>query len=199
MRVDDLRAIARELDVRVGFVAGGRGGDLDRLLSARHSAMHEVLATMFADLPDWIAAPEVTFSVWGERGTIDILAWHPGRRALLVIELKTEITDVQDLVGSVDRYRRLAPAVARERGWESPATVSCWVVVARSRTNERRIAAHGTMLRSAFPDDGRRMAAWLRDPVAAVACLSTLSDPDDRLAPQQRVRRPTRVRHARAA
>ena len=44
-------------------------------------------------------APEVSFSIYGERGVIDILAWHPGRRALLIIELKTDIVDVNELVG----------------------------------------------------------------------------------------------------
>ncbi len=61
--------------------------------------------------------PEVSFAVYGERGVIDILAWHPGERALLVIELKTEIVDIQDLIGTVDRKRRLARVVARDRGW----------------------------------------------------------------------------------
>jgi hypothetical protein len=28
----------------------------------------------------------VTFSIYGERGSIDIVAWHPGRRALPIIE-----------------------------------------------------------------------------------------------------------------
>ena len=32
-----------------------------------------------------------------------------------------------------------------------PTTVSGWVIVAASRTNRARIAAHGAMLRAAFP------------------------------------------------
>jgi len=41
--------------------------------------------------------------VYGERGVIDILCFHSPTGSLLVIELKTEIVDVQDLVGGVDR------------------------------------------------------------------------------------------------
>ena len=85
-------------------------------------------------------APEVSFSIYGERGVIDILAWHPGRRALLIIELKTDIVDVNDLAGSADRRRRLAPKIVAERGWD-PVTVSVWVIVAPGRTNRRRVAA----------------------------------------------------------
>ena len=80
-------------------------------------------------LPAWVLAPEVSYSIYGEHGVIDILAWHPDRRALLVIELKTDIVDVNDLAGSADRRRRLARKIVAEKGWD-PVTVSVWVVVA---------------------------------------------------------------------
>jgi len=89
--------------------------------------------------------------------------------------LKTDIVDVNDLVGRVDRKRRLARDVARDRGW-TPATVSVWVIVAAGRTNRARIAAHGAMLRAAYPTDGRAMRRWLRDPVAPIATLSMWQD-----------------------
>ena len=150
---------------------------------------------LFADdLPAWVLAPEVSFSIYGERGVIDILAWHPGRRALLVIELKTDIADVNELAGTVDRKRRLAAAIARERGWD-PLTVSAWIIVAPSRTNRRRIAAHRAMLRAGFPMDGRAIRAWLRDPSeGAMAALSMWPSSHVRklgadVAPIRRVRR----------
>jgi hypothetical protein len=116
-------------------------------------------------------APEVSFSVFGERGVIDILAFHVPTGSLLVIELKTAIVDVNELVGSVDRKRRLAVRIAAERGWHA-STVSCWVIVSAGRTNQRRIEAHRTKLRTAFPEDGRAMRGWLRRPVGRVAALS---------------------------
>ncbi len=85
-----------------------RGGELDRLLNARHSAMHELVAGRFAQLPGWQIVPEASFSIYGERGAVDVLGWHAARGMLLVVELKTEIVDVQDLLASVDRKRRLA-------------------------------------------------------------------------------------------
>jgi hypothetical protein len=124
-----------------------------------------------ADLPAWVLAPEVSFSIYGERGVIDILAWHPTERALLVIELKTDIVDVNDLVGSMDRRRRLAWSIARERGWD-PLTVSTWVLVAASRTNRSRLVAHRTVLRNAFPADGRAMNRWLQQPTSEMNGMS---------------------------
>jgi transcriptional regulator with XRE-family HTH domain len=176
--VDAIRAVAAALDIRIELRARWRAGDLDRLLNARHSALHELVARYFADLPGWILEPEVSFAIFGERGIVDILAWHPGRRALLVIELKTDIADVNELVGTVDRKRRLAVAVARERGWDvgPDVTTSVWVIVASGRTNRRRVHAHRTMLRAAFPLDGRAIGRWLRDPVEAVRCLSFWPD-----------------------
>ena len=166
--IDSVRAVAHTLEIRVGLVAQWRGGDLDRLINRRHSALHESVARMFRDeLPAWILAPEVSFSIYGERGIIDILAWHPGRRALLVIELKTDLADMNELVGTFDRKVRLAREVAEKRG-SDPVSVSAWLIVAYSRTNRRRVEAHRAMLAAALPDDGRTVRRWLHDPIRTV-------------------------------
>jgi len=167
----DRLAIALEIVLKVELL--WHGADRDRLLNARHSAMHELVARMLAMQPGWIAVPEVSFSIYGERGVVDIVAWHAETRTLLLIELKTEVSDVQELVGTMDRKRRLGRVIARDRGWD-PLTISAWLIVADSMTNRRRVASHETMLRSAFPDPGRRMAAWLRRPRGPVAGLSFL-------------------------
>jgi transcriptional regulator with XRE-family HTH domain len=195
IQLGTLRRVGAVLGIRVTLDARWRGGELDRLLGSRHSAMHEELARLFETLPEWITVPEVTFAIFGERGAIDILAWHEASRTLLVIELKTELVDVQETVGTLDRKMRLAAEVAAKRGWR-PAVVASWLVVADSPTNRRRVAAHGAMLRSAYPADGRTMPGWLREPRGAVAALSFLSSTrvggvGRSLAPVRRVRRPT--------
>jgi transcriptional regulator with XRE-family HTH domain len=175
LSVRTVRAVASALDVRVDLQARWRAGDLDRLLNSGHSALHDSVAAWFKEaFPAWELAPEVSFNVYGERGIVDIVAWHPGRRALLIIELKTDIADVNELVGTFDRKRRLAREIVKERGWV-PATVSGWVIVSAGRTNRARIAAHGAMLRAAFPLDGRSILAWLADPTRAIAALSMWS------------------------
>jgi transcriptional regulator with XRE-family HTH domain len=185
-----LRRVAAVLDIRLGILARWRAGELDRLVNARHSALHESVARFFAGLGGWQAVPEVSFSIWGERGVIDILAWHAPSRSLLVIELKTDIVDVQALVGDVDRKHRLAKTIAAQRGWEA-ASVSSWVLVASSKTNERRIAAHRTMLRAAFPEDGHTIRRWLADPARSVRGLSSWTDGTRRSARPSRPIRPT--------
>ena len=176
--IDTVRRVAAALDVRIDMIARWRAGDLDRLLNARHSQFHEVVARRFRALTDWVTRPEVSFAVYGERGVIDILAHHAGRRLLLVIELKTDVADVNELVGTVDRKRRLAVRIASDLGWpiDSGTRVAVWVIVADGATNRRRIAAHRAMLRAAFPSDGRSMAGWLRDPISPLQALSIWSD-----------------------
>ena len=188
--LETIRRVAAALDVRVDLIARWRSGDLDRLLNAKHSQVHELVARWFAkELPDWVLAPEVSYSIYGECGVVDIVAWHPGRRAILVIELKTDIVDVNQLIGKVSEKARLIRQVVRDRGWD-PLTVSTWVIVAAGRTNRARLAAHQAVLRAAFPADGRLMRRWLADPTGSVAALSVWTDLAGRpLAPTRRVRR----------
>jgi transcriptional regulator with XRE-family HTH domain len=168
-----LRAIAAALDARIDTVVRWQGGDLPRLLGARHSMMHEVMARYFASLPDWIAEPEVSFSIYGERGVIDVLAWHPTRRILLVIELKTEIVDINEMLGTLDRKRRLATEIARKRGWDA-RLVATWLVIAPGRSNRRAIAEHAAVLRAKLPADGNAMRRWLRAPDGRIDALSVM-------------------------
>lgn len=193
LSIGALLRVADVLEIRVNLVPFWRGGDLDRMLNAGHASMHVAVARLFAGTP-WLLSPETTFAVYGERGVIDILAFHPPTGALLVIELKTDLVDVQGLMSAVDRYRRLAPRIARERGWHVNS-VSVWVVFRDTKTNRRRIAAHASVLRGAFPDDGRAVRGWLRRPDRTLAALSFVAQPADRPGAAassgiRRVRRP---------
>jgi hypothetical protein len=186
------RRVCAPLEIRVELQPRGRGGDLDRMINERHSALHESVARSLANaFPDWVMAHEVSFNVFGERGVVDMILWHPARRPLLIIELKTELVELGLLLATVDRRRRLAADIVMDCGSETQA-VSSWVIVARSRTTERRIAEHRTMLRSAVPDTQRRIDAWLGDPIGAVNGLSLWQMGASETAPTYRVRRPMR-------
>lgn len=167
-----LRRVAAGLDIRVDLTPRWRAGDLDRLLNAKHSELHELVARWFADeLPEWVLAPEVSFSIYGERGVIDILAWHEKTGSLLLIELKTAIADVNEMLGTFDRKKRLAAQVARDRGWEA-RTVSGWLIVSDTRTNRRRLDAHMAAIRNAFPAGTWAVRRWLRRPKDAISALT---------------------------
>jgi len=171
LAVRTLRRVAAALEIRLEVTARMRTGDLDRILHAGHARLHEEVARLFASLGEWLHSPEVSFAIYGERGVIDVLAFHPPTGSLLVVELKTELVSFEDLLTTMDVRMRLAKQVAVDRGWAARA-VSCWVVVADTRPNRRRAGLHSTVLRSAFPADGRRMRRWLRRPEGVVRALS---------------------------
>jgi transcriptional regulator with XRE-family HTH domain len=164
-----LRKVAAVLEVRLILEPRWRGAGLDRIISSRHASMTEAVRRMLL-AAGWEARPEVSFNHFGERGVVDLVAWHEGSRTLLLAELKTELVDVSDLLAVTDRRRRLAATIVGQFGWE-PRRVGEWVVVAESRTNRRRVAEHRSALRAAFPADGRSIAGWLSKPDQPAAAL----------------------------
>jgi transcriptional regulator with XRE-family HTH domain len=169
-----VRRVAAALEVRIEILPRSRGADLDRMVNARHSALAERVLARIAGLPGWIERPEVSFGIYGERGVVDILAWHAVRRALLVIELKTEIIDVGELLGTLDRKRRLGAAISEPLGWK-PATVSAWLIVGEGMTNRRRVDAHAATFRAALPSDGHAVRKWLANPAEELRAVSFFS------------------------
>jgi transcriptional regulator with XRE-family HTH domain len=85
-----LRGLFAALDARLDGDVRWRGGDRDRLVDAAHASLGSAVVRIVA-LHGWSVHPEVTFTRYGERGSIDLLAVHAGAGAAAVIELKTEL------------------------------------------------------------------------------------------------------------
>jgi transcriptional regulator with XRE-family HTH domain len=193
LSLDTIRRIGAALDVRVEVAARWRGGDADRLLNRGHSLLADSFASFMASLVDWVAEPEVSFSIYGERGIIDELAWHPATGHLLVIELKTEFVDINELLGTLDRKVRLARTVAAGRGWPA-RRVSYWVIASASRTNRRHAAQHAALLRGRLRLDGRQFRTFLHNPTEATTGLAFWTAANPRSASPERGRDRARVR-----
>jgi transcriptional regulator with XRE-family HTH domain len=186
--VETLEKVARLLGARVVCRLSWNGEGLDRLLDADHAAIVEEVVRILR-AADWLVATEVSFSIFGERGSIDILAFHPGSRALLVVEIKSVVPDVQATLVSLDRKDRLGLQIARERGWDAIATARL-LVIRDSRTARRRIEQHSVTFGNAFPDRARAIRHWLKapDPRRVLRGLWFLSSESQAIA-KQRVRR----------
>lgn len=174
-QLDTLRSVATALGAHVDLRIRWQGADIDRVLNAAHADLHESVVRYLSTCDGWAWRPEVSFSVYGERGVIDILAWHAESRTLLIIELKTELVDPQELAATMGRRVRLARDIASTFGWE-PRVVGSWVIATESSTNRRRRRRHSHLLATAFPADGRHMRRWLRKPQGSIAALSFWSD-----------------------
>ena len=114
---------------------------------------------------------EYTFNHFGERGSVNIVAWHPSRRALLIVEVKTRLLDVQELLATFDRKCRIVPSLLRrQRAW-NPVIIGRLLVVADGTSQRRVVRAHAHTFEATLPDSARRVRSWLRDPVHPLAAI----------------------------
>jgi transcriptional regulator with XRE-family HTH domain len=163
VRLGDAEAVAVALDGRMDVRLFWHGPELDRLMDSGHAALAASVKRRL-ERWGWLVRVEVSYSRYGERGRIDLLAWHAVTRNLLVLELKTELVDVQELLGSLDVKARLAPHVAGSLGWEVMAVVP-GIVFAENRTTRRRLGKLGTLF-DAYAVRGRAAISWLQRPRA---------------------------------
>ncbi len=131
------------------------------LTDARHAELQVWLVNLLRSA-GWVVEAEVSFNHYGDRGRVDVLAFHPALRALLVVEIKTQFTDVQDVLGRLDVKRRLGPTFAAERGWSTSATVPM-LVFREDSTTRRRLTAHASLF-AHLTMRGRSAMGWLRHP-----------------------------------
>jgi transcriptional regulator with XRE-family HTH domain len=191
-------AITRRVFIALGAsfdgLVGWRAGDLDRLLDQRHAAVVEQVSGRIGEW-GWIAVPEATYAVNGERGSIDILAGQPERRAVAVFEIKTDIPRIEEAVRRHDEKARLAPGLATGRfGWR-PEMVARILVMPEDSTLRRLVARHQATFRATYPNTSRDARAWLRAPAGPMAATWFLAPKpgggDKReLGGPRRVRRP---------
>lgn len=181
-----LDRIAEALGARTSLRLYWQGEALDRLLDAAHAGIVDrVIVILVA--AGWEVVPEATFSVYGERGSIDVLAFHPEHGALLIVEVKSAVPDMQAMLSNFDRKVRIGPRLAEGRGW-AIRSVSRLLVLPDDRTARRRLAEHDATISRVLPGRTRVMRNWIANPTVAVAGVLFLSN-------SQRTRTRHRVGH----
>ncbi|MFP5342498.1 MAG: helix-turn-helix domain-containing protein [Candidatus Limnocylindria bacterium] len=163
VQVRTLRKIAAAVGAEMVISVRWRGGELDRLLDEGHAAISGAVVRLL-ERHGWEVRPEVSFAVYSERGSIDLLAWHAPTRTLLVIEVKSELTSAEETLRRLDVKARLAADIARERfGWDGARVVRA-LVLPDASTPRRRVARHDALFRARFPLRGMVARAWLARP-----------------------------------
>lgn len=164
VQVRTVRAAFRGVEAGAEWDVRWRGGAIDRLLDERHSALAVVCGATL-EMEGWKVVPELTYSHYGERGSIDLVAWHPATATLLIIEIKTELTSIEATLRKHDEKVRLAPVVVLERlGWQ-PRVVARLLVLPDHRTARRQVERADGVLRRAYPLRGWALRRWLARPV----------------------------------
>ncbi len=193
-----LVAVAAALGVRAEMRLSYKGEALDRLLDAGHAALVDAVASVLRRF-GWDVVIEATFWIRGERGSIDILAWHAATKIVLVIEVKSVVPDLQAMLSSIDRKVRLASQIASERGW-APVAVGALLVIGEDRTARRRVEQHVATFDQAFPTRAVAVRRWIAAPDAAkpLRGLWFLSARQG-VTPRHRVRRSRQASAARTS
>ena len=187
-----LWGIGEALGARLSVRLYWQGEELDRLLDAAHAGLVDDVVRMLT-AAGWEVVPEATFNRYGERGSIDILAFHPAHGALLIVEVKSVVPDMQAMLAGIDRKGRVAPELARDLGW-TVRTTSRLLVLPDDRTARRRLAKHAATIDQVLPARTRAMRRWLRRPTTSTGGVLFLPSTPSTVA---RVRvRPSSVRPA---
>ena len=158
-------ALDADLDIRLRW----NGEGLDRLLDQAHAGLVEALVERLRAF-GWDVDVEASFSIAGERGSIDVAAFHRPSGLVLVSEVKSVVPDSQATIHGLDRKSRLAPQIARARGWDCRG-VARLLVIGDSSTSRRRIAQLTATYGTAFPVVGRQALQWLREPRSPISGL----------------------------
>ena len=161
-----LRAICGAVDARLSLDLSWRGAAIDRLLDERHSALVDAIVAMLG--VEWEVLPEFTFAHFGERGSIDVLAWHASTETLLVIEVKTELASIEETLRRMDVKVRLVPTMVQERGWR-PRVVARLLVIADSGAARRAVAGRAATFDTVLPERGWNVRRWLRKPAGPMS------------------------------
>jgi transcriptional regulator with XRE-family HTH domain len=157
-----LRAVAGALGATLDLKLRWHGEGLDRLLDEAHARLVDATVVLLREA-GWEVAVEVSFAIRGERGSIDVLAWHESSRSLLVIEVKSVVPDSQATLHGLDRKARVGPQLARERGWDC-RNIGRLLVIGESSTSRQRISRLGATYDTALPDRNVEVRRWTRTP-----------------------------------
>jgi transcriptional regulator with XRE-family HTH domain len=169
-----LTQVAGVLEARIRVTLLWKGEELDRLLDGDHALLVEWVVERLR-AAGWLVVPEATFAIRGERGSIDVLAWHPPSGRVLVVEVKSVVPDVQATLSGVDRKARLAPVIAREHGW-TVTDVSRILVLPAERTARRRLESFEATFAQAFPARTVELRNWIDRPDRPVAGVWFVAD-----------------------
>lgn len=164
----NFRRVCAALDIDAGFDLRWHGGRGDRLIDTGHAAIVEAVISWLRGA-GWEPLPEFSFNVYGDRGSVDILAWHPTTRTLLIVEVKTRLTDLQAMLLSLSRKVRVVPGDAAERlGWARSA-LGTLVVAAATHGNRSLVESHRATFDAVLPARTTAIKRWLRSPSGDLA------------------------------
>jgi len=174
LKLGDIEKCIAALDARLVLTVSHRGAEVDRLLDERHAALVAAITQLLRAL-GWEVRVEVSFNEYGERGSIDVVAWHEACRALVIIEVKSELASIEGTLRPFGVKCRLAATiVGKQFGWR-PVVMARILVLPEESSARRAVARHAEVLDRSLPARSRALRAWLRDPNSPIGGIWFLS------------------------
>ena len=127
----------------------------------------------------WLVAREVEIVHGRSHGWIDLLAFDPRSRTLLIVEIKTELDDLGRIERTVAWYEREAWSSGRRLGWRS-IRAATWLLVLATEVNDERLRANRDLLGAAFPGRAAEAQELLAGHTVAARRTLALIDPRSR-------------------
>lgn len=178
VRLSRIRRVMEAVDGRARLLLWWHGAAADRLLDERHAALVERAVRVFR-ARGWLTTAEVSFSEFGERGSIDIFAAHERERAVAICEVKSVIGSLEETNRILDAKERLAPKIAADRLHWSPRVVGRLLIVPRTSSIRSVIERHHATLAAIYPARSREVRAWLRSPTSPLRGIWFVSNVGD--------------------
>jgi transcriptional regulator with XRE-family HTH domain len=194
LSVRAVRAVATAVGLQLSFAPRSvRGASIERQIDWRHAALVEAVVKRLRDC-GWETLVEYSFNNYGDRGSVDVLAWHAASRTLLIVEVKSDLRDVQGALHALDIKSRVVPGLVRvEKGWAA-AFVGVVMVIADLRADRGRVERHGSTFDAALPARTVEVRRWLSRPIGPLRGIWFLQIPHSmnvmqRPAGHERIRR----------
>jgi transcriptional regulator with XRE-family HTH domain len=174
--IGTLRRVFAAVDAGLEAQVFWRGPALDRLVDADHARLVGVAAERLRRYRWDPVFLETTYSVYGERGSIDVLGAMGERRAVVIEEVKTSLASIEATLRKLDEKARLVrDRLGRQRfGWQ-PRSVGRILLLPDDTSARRAVVKHASTLDLALPSRGVDVRRWLREPDGDIAGIVFIS------------------------
>lgn len=174
--IESFERIAAALGLRVAIdsrppvIVGGR-----RQVDPAHARCVGALRTALAR-SGLSCATELAVADGPVRGWIDLVAYRPATRRLMVVEVKTQLADLGGLERQVELYARTCLPATRALGWR-PTEILVVLAVLATADADAFILANRVPLAESFPCRGDRLVAAMLGDGAITGRGLTMIDP----------------------
>ena len=116
----------------------------------------------------WQVGAEKSFNHFGDRGSVDVLAWRPDAGALLLIEIKTEIGNLEETLRVLDMKTRVVPGLVSRAGEWRPRVVGTVLVLPDATAHRNVVGQYAATLAAALPSRTWAVRRWLVEPAGPI-------------------------------